>query len=88
MTVHTQPQWHNQHQSRVFAPAMPGLFRRMRRVFARGFANWQRRRAIAALQSFNDHLLTDIGITREQIPLYVREIDRREIHNHLSLTRQ
>lgn len=81
MTVQTQPQWQSQLQPQIYAPAMPGLFRSLRRVFAQAFANWQRRRAIAALQSFNDHLLTDIGITREQIPLYVREIDRREAHH-------
>ncbi len=81
MTVHLQPQWQGQLSPQVPTPATPGLLRRLRPVFARGFANWQRRRATAALQSFNDHLLADIGITRAQIPQYIREIDRREGHD-------
>ncbi|MBI6628821.1 DUF1127 domain-containing protein [Pontibaca salina] len=88
MTVHTQPQWQGQLHPQIFAPAMPGLFRRLRRVFARGFANWQRRRAIATLQSFDDHLLSDIGITRGQIPHYIREIETYEADQSLTSPRQ
>lgn len=88
MTAHTQPQWQNQLHPQIYAPAMPGLFRRLRRVFAREFANWQRRRAIATMQSFDDRLLADIGITRAQIPRYIREIDTHETDHHLTSARQ
>lgn len=43
-------------------------FRTLALQFARGFRRWQRHRVIAALQRFDDRLLDDIGISRNDIP--------------------
>ena len=35
--------------------------------FARLWRHWQARRRVAQLKNFDDHLLRDIGVTREEI---------------------
>jgi hypothetical protein len=36
-------------------------------LFARLFRNWQARRRVVSLDQFDDHILRDIGVTREDV---------------------
>jgi len=36
-------------------------------VIARLFRNWKARRRVARLETYDDHLLGDIGVTREEV---------------------
>ena len=40
---------------------------------------WKRRKMIAALEAMDDHLLSDIGITRMEIESVVDAFDEREL---------
>ena len=46
----------------------------LRRYLASAFQSWQRHRTIAALESLDDWMLDDIGITRAEIPLIAAEV--------------
>lgn len=36
-------------------------------IFAKAFRNWKARRQVTRLQDLDDHILYDIGVTREDI---------------------
>ena len=78
---------------RLFAASNRAPRRRQASVFSRLIASvkaWvERRRGARELYALNDHLLADIGITREDIPAvlnstYVRQLESAPIE-HLSV---
>jgi uncharacterized protein YjiS (DUF1127 family) len=45
----------------------PGILSMIVRVAAQAFRSWQNRRRIAALNDFDDHLLADMGLQKDDV---------------------
>ncbi len=61
----------------VLGEGIVGLVRAIPRSIARLYRSvqmhWRRRAWIGKLNALNDHLLRDIGLTRHEIPVYVKQ---------------
>lgn len=55
------------------------------RYLASAFRSWQRNRTIAALESLDDWMLDDIGITRAEIPRVAAEVVGRSLPSQTTL---
>ncbi|MFG6539359.1 DUF1127 domain-containing protein [Sulfitobacter sp. CS16] len=56
----------------------------LRRILRKAVLNWQRRRTIAALRELDDHVLRDIGLRRDEIPMIVERMQADDLPQNRS----
>lgn len=54
------------------------MFEFIRHALSELAGEWRRRKALRDLDALNDHLLADIGLRRDQLPIFLLEARQRE----------